>query len=484
MMKKLLSLVSGLLLVACGGQNNIQFSSQMGQCRDGVNGAPYCMAMTIQNNAGGQNWINNTNFPISNLSLSIGGMGNINYPVTQGSLYDPNNCLGSTISPGGQCTFYLQINSESAAVGSHIPVVLTANFTVNDSLFGGISGSGNSSGSASTTIYETPALMLSSSQGMLESYSAFGLGLPYHGESSEFQANVAANDNYYGFLYLGGNNGIYFSNESGYIGNATNGSSTIQGAGNLIVYGTTFYATPNNLTSLPSVYTAGLLQESFGWSSYATGVNPSTKANVSTNNGNITYFSSNSIVQICNPTSAGGSNCSQEGIALNYTINALAFSQLGTSVGGIPLTGVMVGTESGLFAESGNFSSPANGWIQFVDSADGTPISGKIVKMVADNNFNIYIADGDSGWIYIARNGGGNTAYRMVNLGPVAPNIVTMAVDLTGQDLYVGTAGGDVYGCTILGGACTQIIQGSKTGLTTSGALLLNLNIITSLTSY
>lgn len=480
-MKRLLALVSGLLLVACSGNANIQFQTQMGQCKDGVTQAPYCMSMTIQNNAGGQNWINSTNFPISNLSLAVGGVNNINYPTSQGSLYDPNNCLGSTISPGGQCTFYLQLSSESAAVGSHVPVVVTASYNINNTLFGGLSGNGNSSGSSSTTVYETPALMLSSNQGWIESYSIFGLGLPYRGESSEYTAYVAANDNYYGFLYLGGNNGVYFSNESGYVGNATKSSTTFQGASNLVISGTTIYATPQNLSSLPSVYTSGLVQESFNWSQYATGVSTSTLPNISTNNGSVLYFTSGSVVQICNPTASGGTTCAQEGLAPGGNIKALGYTQLGSSTSGTVLTGVIAGTSAGLFAESGTASSPANGWIQFVDES-GNAISGTIVSITRDINSNVYIAD-NNGWIYVTGNGSGNVAYQMANLGgAVAANIVVMTVDVTGQNLYLGTSGGNVYACSILGGSCSQIIQGSKTGF--GSASLLGLNLITSLTNY
>lgn len=480
-MKRILVLISALLLVACSGNANIQFSSQMGQCKDGVTQAPYCMSMTIQNNAGGQNWINSTNFPISNLSLAVGGVNNVNYPTSQGSLYDPNNCLGSTISPGGQCTFYMQLSGESAPVGSHLPVIVTASYTINDSLFGGLSGSGNSSGSSSTSVYETPALMLSSTQGWIESYSIFGLGLPYRGESSEYKAYVTANDNYYGFLYLGGNNGIYFSNESGYVGNATRNASTFQGATNLVISGTTMYATPSNLSSLPSVYSSGLIQESFTWSQYATGVSPTSLPNIATNNGSALYFTNGSVVQVCNPTSSGGTNCAQEGVSPGSGgITSLGFTQLGSATGGVALTGVIAGTTSGLFAESGTSSSPANGWIPFVDES-GNAISGKIVSLARDINFNIYIAD-NNGWIYITGNGAGNIAYKMANLGVVAANVITMVADVTGQNLYLGTAASDVYACTILGGSCTQIIQGSKTGF--GSASLLGLNIVTSLTNY
>ncbi len=479
-MKRLLALISGLLLVACSGNANIQFSSQMGQCKDGITQAPYCMAMTIQNNAGGQNWINSTNFPISNLSLAVGGVNNVNYPTSQGSLYDPNNCLGGTISPGGQCTFYMQLSSESAPVGSHLPVIVTASYTINDTLFGGLSGSGNSSGSSSTTVYETPALMLSSTQGWIESYSIFGLGLPYRGESSEYTAYVAANDNYYGFLYLGGNNGIYFSNESGYVGNATKSSSTLTGAGNLTVSGTTIFATPINISTLPGIYSAGLIQESFNWATYVTsGLNTATKSNVSATNGSVFYYTTGQFVQACGPISTTTNVCATEGQLISG-ITSLGYSQLGATAGNVALTGLVVGTANGLFAESGTGYSPTNGWVQFIDES-GNYINSNINKITADSYNNLYIAD-NLGNIYITGSGQGNKATKMANLGIVSPGIVAMVADLSGQNLYLGTAGSNVYACAILGGSCTQIIQGSKTSF--GSANLLGLNIVTSLTNY
>ena len=482
-MKKLLIICSGLILSACGVQNNITYTTQMGQCPDSVTGAPYCMGVTIQNNSGGQNWITNTNFAINQLSLSVTGATNVGYPSSQGSSYDPSNCLGSTISPGGKCTFYLWLTGESVPVGKHLPIQINATYNVNTNLFGG----GGSSYSSSTTVYQTPALMLSTpNSGSVESYSYFGLSLPYRAESENI-ANANANDNYYGFLYLAGNNGIYLSNESGFIANATKSSSTIRGASNLVFNGTTLFGTPYNVSTLPNVYRAGIIQESFVWTSYATGLNP-VRNNISAKNGVALYFAQSNTpsVTLCNPTASSGSGCANEAQAIpgSSVINALGYIQLGIATNGSILTGLVAGTDNGLWAESGISNSTANQWIQFNISGDTRTLGSNIVSIVTDKSSNVYVAD-DTGRIFIIAPNAGNTATQMSNWDSlVGLSIVTMVYDNAAQAMFVGMANGDIYECykTMLSPACgsAPVIYGSKSGM----SQLLGLNIVTSLTNY
>ena len=482
-MRKLLIICAGIILSACGVQNNITYSTQMGQCPDGVTGAPYCMAVMIQNNSGGQNWITNTNFAINQLSLSVTGASNVGYPSSQGSSYDPNNCLGSSIVPGGKCTFYLWLTAESVPVTQHQPIQITANYNVNTNLFGG----GGSNASSSTTVYQTPALMLSTKNGgYVESYSYFGLSVPYRAES-ENVAIANANDNYYGFLYLAGNNGIYLSNESGYIANATRSSATIRGASNLIFNGTTLFATPSNVTTLPSVYRAGIIQESFVWASYATGLNP-VQSNVSAKNGVALYFAQSNTpsVTLCNPTASSGSGCANEAQSIPgaSVINALGYTRLGTATTGSILTGLIAGTDNGLWAESGISNSTANQWVQFNISGDTRTLGSNIVSIVTDKSSNVYVAD-DTGRIFIIAPNAGNTATQMTNWDSlVGSSIVTMVYDNAAQAMFVGMANSDIYECykTLLSPACGSkpIIYGSQSGISS----LLGLNIVTSLTNY
>jgi hypothetical protein len=207
------------MITGCGVENNITFSTTQGNCADGSTNASYCMAIQIQNNNGGQNYINSTNYPINNLTLSVSGASNVGYPTAQGSSNDPNNCLGSTINPGSSCTFYLWLTGESFPVGAHVPITITANYTVNNTLPWVTS---SNTASSSLTVYETPGLQISNKTGYVQVYNNSGFNNAYWAES-ETIANAVVHDNYYGFLYLAGNNGIYFSGNNTYAGNATSG---------------------------------------------------------------------------------------------------------------------------------------------------------------------------------------------------------------------------------------------------------------------
>lgn len=466
------------LLLGCSAQNNITFTTVTGSCADGTVNAPYCMAVTLQNNNGGQNWITNTNFPISGLTLTVSGPSNVGYPTSQGSNYDPNNCLGSNISPGQTCTFYLQLTGESAAVGTKPAVTINANYTVNNVLFG---NSGTSS-TSSTTVYETPSLLISNSLGWVESYNVNGLSLAYRGESESVN-NANANDNYYGFLYLAGNNGIYLSGNGTYAGNATNNSSSIKGAGNLLINGQTVYATPTGSLST-SVYNANLQQESFNWQQYANGL-VSVANNVSTLSGSRVFIAQVSIasVYLCNPTSGTGNSCTPEGVnipanplSINAsTISTLAFGNLGTLSTGVA-TGLVAGANNGLWVESGTLGAASNQWLPVYLSGTSQPLTNSILKISADAFLNLYVAD-VAGNIYRVAVSGGNFATPMTNWSAIqGQTVVAMVYDNSGSQLYIATNSGNIYGC-LVAGSCTQLLSGNYPGS------LFGLNIVTSLTS-
>lgn len=162
MIKRALTLVScAVFLVGClgigeDGANNIQLSTTAGNCPAGAINAPYCMAVTIQNNPGGQNYINSTNYPISSIAITTSGSTSIISPMLNAGSMDPNGCTSTTIQPGGSCTFYVAISSENYPVGSYNPINVTANYTVNDSLF----VNGDHTASSSTTIYQRTNLYI------------------------------------------------------------------------------------------------------------------------------------------------------------------------------------------------------------------------------------------------------------------------------------------------------------------------------------
>jgi hypothetical protein len=480
-MKNKCLLLVPLAIVACGVQNNITFSTQTGNCADGTTNAPYCMGVTIQNNSGGQNWITNTNFPINNLTLSLSGPANVGYPSSQGSNFDPNNCLGSSISPGESCTFYLWLQGESAAIGQKPPVSLTANYSINDTLFGG----GSTTASASLTVFELPSLLISTSTGWVESYNVnngFSSSANYHGES-ENVVNAYTNDTYYGFLYLAGNNGIYLSGNGNYVLNATNKSTSIKGASNLLINGQTIYAVPTGSLAT-SVYNAGIQQFAFNWQTYASGLT-NVATNVSVMNGTRIFIGQNNTpsVFVClNPTGSTTTSCVAEGTPVPgaSSLNVLAYSNLGTANGGqTALTGVVAGANNGLWVESGTVGTATNGWLQ-VQVGNGSLISNSISKIVADNSLNLYIVDANNNFYVMTANGGNSATAKTNWILPTGTSVTAMVYDNTGQTLYVTNSSGMIYGCSNLagGGACTQVGQAALS----SGVS--GLSIVTSLSSW
>ncbi len=477
-MKKGLLFAIVLTLVACGVENNINFSTTQGNCADGSTNASYCMAVTIQNNNGGQNYINSTNYPITNLSLSVSGASNVGYPSAQGSSYDPNNCLGSTINPGSSCTFYLWLTGESFGVGTHTPITVNANYTVNNTLPWVTSGN---SATSSLTVYETPGLQISSTgsspayNGYVQTYNNSGFNTPFKAESENI-ANAVANDNYYGFLYLAGNSGVYFSGNSNYAGNATGGSSSIKGATNIIISGQTIYGNPNGSLS-NSVYTASMQKESFSWTQYATGLTNPT-ANVSAITGTRLFFANANNAYVCTQN-ATGNNCSQEGVGINGgNITALGYTTISASSGTV-YTGIIAGNAGGLWAESGVIGSPVNSWVS-VTTGNGAAIAN-VIKIVSDVNNNLYIATSTGNFYLFPANGNVSTQTSSLTSFPwTVQNPVALVVDNSGGVIYIATSSGVIYSCpnsTTGAGSCTSIGQSAYT----SG--ILGLNIITQLTS-
>ena len=468
-MKSLLAPLTIMLLTACGAQNNITLSPAAGNCADGSVNASYCLGVTILNNSGGQNWITNTNFPISNLVLSVAGPSNVGYPTSSGSSFDPNNCLGSSITPGGSCTFYLWLNGESAAVGTKPSVVVTASYTINNTLFGGSSTTATSN----VTVYETPSILMTSSTGSVESYNANGFAAPYTAESGETVVNDTVNDGYYGFLYLAGNNGIYYSGNGTYIGNITQTSSSVRGASNLLLNNQTLYATPiGSLGS--SVYSSALQGESYSWQQYATGLT-SVAANVSTNNGSQLFFTQSAApnVYLCTSSSSSGNNCNQEGLAvpLAKTINALGFTNLG-NMSGTPLTGLVAGANNGLWIESGTLGNSANSWSQV--GLSGGVISNPINQIVNDSSLNLYIVDSSNLFYELPVNQWSGAKQMTAWTLPSGTAVASMVFDNAGNQLFVATTSGVLYTCPVSAGC-------SLVGFSLLSSIF-SLNLVTSLT--
>lgn len=425
-------------LVACGVENNISFNTTEGNCADGTTGAPYCMQVTIQNNSGGQNYINSTNFPISNLQIEVtSAANNVNYPVTSGSTLDPNGCLNSTVAPGGTCSFFLQLTGESVPVGKKQVININANYTINSTLF----GTSSQTASSSTSLYQRPSLISTNSSGRAINYSESGISSVYAAESGYATVVANANDNYYGFLYLATNNGLYLSGNQTYQYNMI---ESITGVNNIVINGTNAY--PVSTTS--TIYSSSLKPlSSLYWSFYASTPNANTVANTAIMGGGKLFLTDSYNVYLCNSSTSLSGGCIQEGITTSG-ITALGYTTLGQTASAVPLTGLVIGTKSGLFVESGSLGSNANGWVPvYLSTTTSTSINSSISKIITDNNQNLYISDTNN-TIYKMGVGSGNYATSMATIDTNSyGNISAMVYDNAGQVLYVGTSGGYLMGC-------------------------------------
>lgn len=468
-----LGIISAYALVACGVSNNISFTTTAGNCADGTTNAPYCIAVNIQNNAGGQNFINSSNFPIKSLNLSVTGASNVTYPVSSGSAQDPNNCLGATIGPGGSCTFYMQLTGESIPVGQKQAINVNASYTIDNTLFGGSS----QTASSSTTIYQLPSLIAVNSNGRAVNYSASGMSAIYSAESGAIASSVlsSANDNYYGFLYVGTNNGLYLSGNQTF---AYSMAESVTNFSNIVISGTTAYPISN---SSNYIYSSSIKPVSkIYWSNYATIGSPVSNNTAIIALGRI-FVSNAANVTVCNASSTIG--CIPEGGSIPSAgkINALGFSSLGTDVNGNALTGLVAGSQSGLFVESGTIGLSSNKWESVILTTTQQAISSNIISIVSDTNQNLYIAD-TNGAIYKMSTNQGNQASLQTTLpSSQYEQIEAMVYDNAGSVLYVATANGYIWGC---------INQNNSLSCGTAPVasnifpgLLFGLNIVTSLSS-
>lgn len=240
----LLILVLGL--AGCGAPNNVNISVSQGTCVqlsmynssvqesaaanypnivNNPQSAPYCAAITIQNNNSGRN--GNNIQPISPGLTGSFTVGNTTYQPTSGNgiydpiaggfvidgyvesignvgFYDPNNCMtsqGSQVKSlainGNSCTFYTQLLGESNPVGSY-PISLTYNYT-----------NGNKNYSVSTTFNQQVNLYIAANNGVY---------LLVNGEFQPAQINgtpiaqsgiVGMTRDLYGYIYAATSNTLY-----------------------------------------------------------------------------------------------------------------------------------------------------------------------------------------------------------------------------------------------------------------------------------
>jgi len=473
LLNKILITIGLFILTGCGSSNNVTFTTQGGQCANQTNTGPYCMGIVIQNNSGstgGQNWINSTNFPISQISYTISGVSNVLTPATNpaGSTnsMDPNNCAGSTIQPGGTCEFYVQINGEAFGVESVENVNINISYTVNDTLFGGSTNTAN----ANITLYELTNLYIGQNNGYMNVYnnawSNYG-----HVESADTIAAIAADTNNSGNIYLGGGLGVY---PFGITINAAAGSSISPstyptGSNNLFSIGPSLYVAQlsGNYNAINSYSFSG---ESWGTQPYGTSTFTGKQVpNANAYTGSNTYIATSNGITAC--LSGSSNTCQNEGImGINGTITSLAY--LGNSTA--TTSGLYAGTNNptgGLFYESGSTPNPSATWTQV------TGESHAIAAMTSSTSNNeIYVGDAIGNISYID-SGSPTTA---VLLGNVTESISSMVYDSNGEIIYVATISNQLYACDPAGSGCNNsyTIQnsGTVTGMAIGSMLVDSLN--------
>lgn len=444
----LLALCSICVLTACSNNTALTYNIQQGACPDGVNAAPYCMAVQIKN-SNGQTWVTSSSYAISNLVISTPGATNIQTPNTSKATMDPNNCTGSTIAPGADCTFYLKINYESYPTNTTETVNLTLNYSLNNNLFGG----GDSTGSSSFTIYEVTNLYAVQANGWVGIFNATSKS-NFLAESYGDTINTSAVDTgAYGFLFLGGNLGIYpLGNESGIeSANSSIMPATFNAAvTNLYTISSNLYAGTGN-----SVWSYALATQTWATSaSFTLGVAIQPNANAISPSGVLYLAAGQTQVFRCGGA-ASSTTCLADAVSTNSgvnapgTINTIAFPATGTA----PFTGLYIGANNGLFAESqGAGDQTTNTWVAVSEQNGGTLISNSITAMVSATNGNYLYAADKQGNIWYVPSAQGTTPTATKVIDSVGAPISAITLDTIGGILYFATSSGGnstLYSCNI-----------------------------------
>ena len=440
-LKQILASAIVVILCGCGVSNNVIITTTNGQCVK-KSGAPYCMSVNIQNNGGGQNWINSTNFPISNINLKITGVSNLQSPATNKSAMDPNNCTGSTIPPGKQCTFYLQLTGEAFPVTSQESIQIQINYTINNTLF----GNSTTTGSTNLTLYELTNLYIMQSNGNLTVYNSawnnYGLV-----ESADMANSLGIDNSSYGLLYIGGNLGIYQYGISNDITSSSIGNSNVTGANNLFTVSNNLYSTNIPTASTFGIWSYSLNNQTWSNTPYTLGTPVAT---------NVHAVSTTPLVYVAGANNSGTSNTSIYYCSSNPTPTCLPEGNTGI-VGNITslaffsqasmtpaVTGLYAGTTNGLFVESGTTGSINTSWSQV--SGITAQVNNMVVAKQGESN--ILLAGDVTGKIWSINSATPKTASL---LDTVAGPILAMTNDNISGVAYISAGYGGIpptiYSC-------------------------------------
>lgn len=457
-MKKLCSCIAFSIMLfffaGCGLQTNITVTTTNGSCATGQSNAPYCLAVTLQNNSGGQNWISNTNYPLTDVSVSVSGANNVLSPASSSSM-DPNGCTSNSTDPGSSCTFYLQINQEDYAVGSQTPVTVTINYTINDGLsavFGGSSGGSTYSYSFTVNEYANLYVVEQSGTNNVSIYNNSGISnYTVESTSSTTVQSAAVDNSSFGYVWLATSQGMYW------FGNGNSSGSTVYNP-----YGTTsinniftsqpspFESSSSSPTTMYGVAGSSLYAFTFStlaWGSAITATSSSLMNNVNaiSSSGSYALLATSSQVFAC-PTTSGSSGCSNEASSISG-IADLGF--VTSSASGY--TGLYIATTGGLYVESGSFPSTTNGWEQVTESG----IGGSYINAVATDDSGGLYAGGTSGDIWYVD--GASTPTVATWIYNVSNSVTGLVFDNIGNTLYL-TAGSVLYECDFSSGSsCSSL---------------------------
>lgn len=466
-----------LLLTGCGQNTGISINTIQGQCPSGPVNAPYCMSVQIVNNGGnngGQQWITSTNFPISDFTLSVNGATNVLSPATS-TATDPNNCAGTNVSPGSSCTFYLQINNEAYSTLTNESININLSYTIKNQLFGA-----GENQSTSFTVYEITNLYAVNQNGYVNIINGIGNDNNinnnyYYAESNDIIYSSAVDTTSYGFLFLGGGLGIYqVGGESGNESTSPSISpSTFSGIiNNLFTQGGNLYASPLGSSS-PTIWSYGLSNQT--WSTTAAyqlgNTNLVNNANAVSPSGVIYLANSNQVFSCGTATSATSTNCTTEGPSTTAqgSIQAIGFPNGGTT----PYTGLFIGTNNGLYAESGTLGNGnTNSWIPVVESGLTTPVPA--INTMLSYNGNLYAGDVNGGVWQIESTSTNAISATSVTILPGA--ITAMCIDTVANVMYL-VANNTLY-AWVIGSQSPP----TNTGITFSSKIV-GLNIASQLVS-
>lgn len=455
-------IIISCLLVSCGINNNLTISTSNGSCANKIESAPYCLSVTMQNNGGGQNLINSTVFPINNFSISVTGVNNINSPANSSSL-DPNGCFKSTLKPGASCSFYLQIVNESYPVNIVESIIISLNYSINNTAF----GNSNNSYSTNLNLVESTTLYIiqnNANNNYLWQYNSTGLSSSLI-ESTDQINSFVADTNSYGFLYLGGNHGLYYYG-NGYTSTTLGNESSIgnNGVNNIIPLANYLYVTTSS-SQTSGIWALSLINQK--WNSTITttsGIKFNSNINAYSPSA-LQFYSNANDIYTCTTNTATNS-CSKEGLSLANNITSVGFLP-GTNS---PISGLYVGTSNGLYTESGNIGSSNTSW----QPINSNIINHAITDILYDNIANLYIGD-NIGNIWIISKSTPTNAVLFLNNTQLPNNtsISALAIDNIGQTLYFTTQNGNnnsLYSCSVTNSTCTPNLLGNlSSGYSTIG---------------